>query len=380
MTKIGPFFECMDLGGVMNLRSLQNKTNRRFLSIQKLSVIIFGLFLLTQFNNCSKVSASAINENLASQGIVDNGESKITTSIVKPDDGRVDIILVFDDSGSMRQDSLNLAAKLSGFVTELENSQIDWQMCVITTDLQGLNGNSINWVGNPDTINRQILKKGVVDLDSIFTDTVTEIFKVSGSGDERGIAALLRHLEKRNQNNCYREGAALSTIVISDEDERSVGGNQALNPGQYRPLEEIDYAKNYFDTAKLSLGSNGNSLRMIANSVVIKSGDAQCLSIQAGQPSSVGFYGLMYEALSNLTNGKIGDICAADYTATLKDFADQIKKSLISVSLDCIPSGTPQVSFTPNPGIQYHLENQSLILDTVISQNISVQVNYQCGN
>jgi hypothetical protein len=380
VTKIGPFFECMDLGGVMNLRSLQNKTNRRFLSIQKLSVIIFGLFLLTQFNNCSKVSASAINENLASQGIVDNGESKITTSIVKPDDGRVDIILVFDDSGSMRQDSLNLAAKLSGFVTELENSQIDWQMCVITTDLQGLNGNSINWVGNPDTINRQILKKGVVDLDSIFTDTVTEIFKVSGSGDERGIAALLRHLEKRNQNNCYREGAALSTIVISDEDERSVGGNQALNPGQYRPLEEIDYAKNYFDTAKLSLGSNGNSLRMIANSVVIKSGDAQCLSIQAGQPSSVGFYGLMYEALSNLTNGKIGDICAADYTATLKDFADQIKKSLISVSLDCIPSGTPQVSFTPNPGIQYHLENQSLILDTVISQNISVQVNYQCGN
>ena len=46
---------------------------------------------------------------------------------------KLDIVLVVDDSNSMLADNQKLAAKLSNFVSKLQNSNIDWQMCATVT-------------------------------------------------------------------------------------------------------------------------------------------------------------------------------------------------------------------------------------------------------
>jgi hypothetical protein len=365
----------------IKLKSPLKQTMRRAKGFS--SFLIMGLILMTSFNNCAKVTATVAEQ--ASTVVGQDNKDKVivdksTSSVVRPSDGRVDITLVIDDSGSMRTDSLNLASKLDGFVNELEASAIDWQMCLTTTNLVDENGRALNWTGNMGAT-PQILKKGTISLDTIFTNTISGLnFGGTNSGDERGIAAIYRHIEKKNQHNCYRQNAAVATIIISDEDVRSVGGNRDLSNSQYKPLEAIDYPDNLLSYARDMLGSNAYPLRMVSNSVILKSGDAACQAIQNAQNNTVGFPGLKYEELSQKTNGKIGSICDPDYTAALKDFATQIKKSLVSVSLECAPiNGQVSVVFTPNLPIQYHIENQSIIIDSEITQEVTVKADYKCA-
>lgn len=60
----------------------------------------------------------------------------VTTShTVQSNQNKVDLLLIVDNSSSMNVDNLKLAERLNNFVTQLESSSIDWQMClVVTTD------------------------------------------------------------------------------------------------------------------------------------------------------------------------------------------------------------------------------------------------------
>lgn len=90
-------------------------------------------------------------------------------------------------------------------------------------------GASQNWINYVGTY-KWVLNQGAADPYSIFTSTVNSI----GAGwentdDERAIKALYWNAEYADYNHCYRDDAAIAAIIISDEDERSVGGdpNQA---------------------------------------------------------------------------------------------------------------------------------------------------------
>src|SRR5207253_7386084 len=161
------------------------------------------------------------------------------SSVVPANPNKVDILLVIDDSGSMKTDQLKLASKLSGFASQLESSSVsmDWQMCVTVTRDQLISGKyywgaSVNWVGyTPASGPQYLLKKGTSGLNDIFTKTINAIGAgVPGSGDERGIKAAYHHFYNgepgaSGSSGCYRKDAAVAVIVISDEDERSVGGD-----------------------------------------------------------------------------------------------------------------------------------------------------------
>ena len=304
---------------------------------------------------------------------------------VKVSDNKVDILLVVDDSNSMAPENTQLAQKLQGFVNDLSASNVDWNMCVTVTRAQDVYSNGVlywgasrNWVsyvGSP----AWILNAGATNPYSIFTQTIANI----GAGwantdDERAIKAAFWHAEYAQYNNCYRQDSSIAVIVLSDEDERSVGGDstQVYYAGENKPLEADDLPQSYVNKIKQKFGQDK---RVSVNSIIVKPGDSSCMSTQdAGGAKS--HYGYKYSELSQATNGYVGSICASDYSANLNYFKDRIVRSLGSIQLECAPVGDVTVTITPSMGaITTNVVNNTLNFSPNIPAGKTVKVQYKCA-
>lgn len=304
---------------------------------------------------------------------------------------KVDIVLVVDDSNSMLADNQKLAARLSNFVTLLQNSSIDWQMCAtVTRALPMANsttawGASIFWQHSTtkSTDLGIVLRRGQANLSSIFTNTINYINAGwVGSDDERAIKAAYHHVYNGDYrysgaSGCYRQGAATSYIIISDEDERSIGGDasQQVYQGELKALEKEDLPAEFVATVKATFGTNH---RFTVNSIIVKPGDTACKSAQdAGTAKS--HYGFRYAELSNLTGGGIGSICDADYNTSLKLFFDKITNSLGSVPLECVPVGAVNVTINPAiANLTTTVSGGNLVFSKAIPEGHTITVKYKC--
>lgn len=269
-----------------------------------------------------------------------------STEVVAYGNKQVDFLLVLDDSNSMLPELKKLSARLSSFVNSLDASNIDWQMCITTTRGNSQSGNLVygsplNWnyyspsSGTP----AYLLKKGTANLNSVFTSTIDNL-DIGGpnSGDERAIKATHDNFKNSATHACYRHGAAISVIVISDEDERSVGGNSkhaktSDAPGVYQPFETEDYPQTVISQAQKTFGRD---VRFTFSSIIVKPGDHVCESEQ-DKDTSPSHPGNVYAELSRLTDGGMGSICDADYSSNLNTFKDKIVNSLSSLTLQCEP-------------------------------------------
>lgn len=314
-------------------------------------------------------------------------------NLITASNNKLDIVLVIDDSNSMLADNQKLAANLSGFVTKLQNSNIDWQMCATptralpTASNQYVWGASFYWqkTSTPSSELGIVLKKGTPNLSSIFTNTIEYINAGwAGSDDERAIKAAYRHvyngdLRYSGNSGCYRSDSAIAYIIISDEDERSVGGDasQKYYSSELKELENEDkpsvlvaYIKEVF----------GNERRFTVNSIIVKPNDTTCKNSQdAGGARS--HYGVKYAELSNLTGGGIGSICDTDYSTNLNLFFDKISDSLSSVPLECAPyNNSVTVTITPTMSVSSRVEGTSLVFDTPVPAGRTVDLKYQCSD
>lgn len=307
-------------------------------------------------------------------------------------DNKLDIVLIVDDSNSMLSDNQKLAANLGGFVTKLQNSNIDWQMCVTVTralpitSTQEAWGASIYWQSSdtPSSSLGLVLKKGTANLSNIFSKTINYINAGwVGSDDERGIKAAYHHVyngDYRYQPNsgCYRSDSAIAYIIISDEDERSIGGDasQQVYSGELKTLENEDKPDVFVAYVKDTFGANR---RLTVNSIIVKPGDSSCKSTQDASGTK-SHYGFSYAALSNLTAGGVGSICDSDYSTNLNLIFDRIQDSLSSLPLECEPyKGNVAVTITPNSGaITSRVEGMNLIFSAPIPAGHTIDVKYQC--
>lgn len=292
-------------------------------------------------------------------------QNKTFSQTVSGTNNKVDILLVVDDSSSMSVDNQKLASKLLAFGTELLNSNLDWQMCITTTDVFYYEGRPIKWSGTTS----RVINKNTPNIGTVFQQTITDI----GSGysnDEQGIKASVLSLLNNPVYPCYRSGAAYASIILSDEDELSVGGNSALNPQQYLPLGVQNQPATFINTAKAVLGMD---VRMVVNSIVAK--DNSCKQVQDTQGSPA-YIGLKYMELSTLTQGHIGSICDSDYSANLKYFKDAIVSTVSSVKLECSPIGTPTVTIPS--GYSYQIKGNEVSFSPALPAGTTIQINYQC--
>lgn len=289
---------------------------------------------------------------------------------VDPSMSQLDILLVVDDSSSMTIDNQKLAARLGGFVNQLQSVNIDWQMCVTTTDVGYYEGRPIQWTG----ANSHILTKNSGYLPAIFQQTIADI----GSGfsnDEQGIKATVLSILNNTNSHCNRTGAANAVIIISDEDERSVGGVYNLSSAQHQSLTAQNFPSHLLQIVQNQLSYNNKPPKFKVNSVVVKDNVCEQIQDAQGTPS---FIGTKYMELSNLTAGPITSICESDYSASLQYFKQDLEKFVSSVSLDCTPLNGAVTTDLPNT-TAIKLEGNQLSFTPALGIGTKVKIQYRCG-
>lgn len=377
---------------------------KRYMGIGAVSFV-----LLSCLSACGPVKFSASSEDVTQTGtptptptITPTPSPSATpilrdvhyNKVVTPDSYKLDIVLIVDDSNSMLPDNRKLAANLSGFISKLDNSYLDWQMCATVTraiplaDGREAWGASIYWQKStsyqaPSEIG-WILKKGTPNLSTVFSSTIEYIGAGwQNSDDERGIKAAWRHayngdLHYNPNSGCYRSDSAVAYIIISDEDERSIGGDasQQVYQGELKPLEDEDKPDVFVSAFKSTFGADR---RFTVNSIIVKPGDSTCKASQdSGTAKS--HYGFKYAELSNMTGGGVGSICENDFSQNLNLFFDRIQDSLSSIPLECAPyNGNITVTITPSIGtVQSRIVGQTLVFDTPVPAGKTIDLRYQC--
>lgn len=330
------------------------------------------------------VSPSPLEVTVATSNL--NYRPVVYEKDVTPSDNKVDVILVIDDSKSMAPDNSKLAQRLQGFVDGLKNSQLDWQMCVTVTRAQDAGGINYwglvrkwtNYIGNP----QYVLNGGANNLNQIFPATIADIGAGwANSDDERGIKAAWYNIEYASYNTCYRKDASVAVIAISDEDVRSVGGNQSqvYYNGELKPLEADDYPQNYVTKMKQEFGMNK---RFTFNSIIVKPNDTACMAEQDLELATTGakaHYGYKYQELSQLTGGYVGSICDTDYTNSINYFKDRVVNTVASLPLECTPVGDITVTVTPTVGgLSTSIVNNSIVFNPAIPAGRRVKLEYKC--
>ena len=165
-------------------------------------------------------------------------------------------------------------------------------------------------------------------------------------------------------------------MIISDEDERSVGGDitQQFYPGEYKALETDDLPASYISEVATVFGVGK---RFTANSIIVKPGDTACMNLQ-DSTGSKSHYGTKYNELSMLTGGGVGSICDSDFSTNLKYFKDRIMNSMASMKLDCNPVGNVQVTYTPQMTVMTRVENGVLYFNPTIPAGTTIRAQYEC--
>lgn len=313
------------------------------------------------------------------------------TKVVSVTNNKVDFLMVLDVSNSMLPDNQHLAARLQPFMDSLvSGSVIDWQMCfTVTTSQLATNSQGVQdyywgatnpWSGYSSFVLKPSAAVSGTTLSNIFKNTINAVNAGwTNSDDERPIKAAWHHFNNRAANGCYRSGSAVSVIVVSDEDERSVGGDPAqieqINEFQF--LEDKDLPQTLINKVKTEFGADKP---FTFNSIIVKPADSSCKASQdaAGYRSH---YGFKLAELSTSTAGATTSICSNDYSQNLNYFKDRIVDSLSSIPLECAPIDTPVVSVTPpvTGGFSSRIENGNLIFTPPIKAERTINVKYKCA-
>lgn len=281
---------------------------------------------------------------------------------------QVDILLVIDDSSSMEADNARLAARMGGFIQSLQAANLDWQMCVTTTDVDYYQGIPLVWSGT----NTHLLNKNhSANLGPIIQQTVSDI-GFGFSNDEQGIKASYYNIQKNAQFLCHRPQAALAVIIISDEDERSTGGIYELSTAQFKALTEENKPAHLVQYLKTTFGSEK---KFKVNSIVVQDSACEAKQDAEGTPS---FIGKSYLEISRLSQGASGSICEADYSQNLGLFSQQVKNTVSSVKLECVPLAQPTATNLP-AGTAMLVQNEMLIFNPPLPEQTRLSVSYKCA-
>ena len=301
--------------------------------------------------------------------------------------GMADILFVVDNSGSMSQEQREMGTKFPSFLNSV--ADLDYRIGITTTDISGPgnapdanNGFGSLQDGKLIQFNSgQFFLDGSYDLASeqnLFLETIQRDETINcenggyteehcPSGDERGILAAYMTMAS-NPNNFIREDGHMALIFLSDEDERSQGGN----------LESIEDPSAFLSAFQQVFPKKS----IKAHSIVIRPGDSSCLSQQSSGHTPRGFYGETYAELSQLTGGVLGNICASNFSNQLQEIGDDVAQP--REILPCRPlNDDVTVSFIPEPSYQVdvvkNLANNEILFSRGLPKDTKIRFQFSCA-
>lgn len=314
--------------------------------------------------------------------------------------GKVDILFVVDNSGSMYTEQQKMAAAFPTLVQGLDIAGLNYRIGIITTDvtsslnpqksLGGLekgalqDGRLIKFPNGKTFLDNQDYDNGSIQgqftsriqrQETLDCERANFAESKCPSGDERGIYAALKAVD-RNEGQFFRTGSHIAFVFLSDEDVRGKGVTAFNIPGYPSKLLPTrgDYGATLIDYV---LGRLGDTHTLSAHAIVTDT--AQCRSLQVGQNNNSYIdanIGYMYMEMTNpgsparvaqgtlndvargkLLNGTIGSICSSNYTAqagNIKNIVNQASFRFVqSQDLECVPEAdTFQMEYLP-PGVTW---------------------------
>ncbi len=340
--------------------------------------------------------------------------------------GEVDILFVTDNSGSMYAEQQEMAHRFPGFLDSIFD--LDYQIAIITTDVSASPNNAPNTfngngalqdgrfimfpngasvLSNPDQ-SASLHGQNILDFQNTIARPESATCDQSDyedcpSSDERGIYAVNMALDRSENTSFFRQGGHLAIIILSDEDERSVGGHIKAEGGEpcppensnclakRFPLEDYDRPETLVDKTAAQLGATKT---VSMHSIIVKPGDTQCKSEQDDQGNqwTYGEYGDVYERLSNPSNdllargrlmpGVTGSICSKNYTKELGDIKDKISQNISEIQLPCTPLlDTVDVTYAPLTSYEVRFDvdvNNRVTFSPSLPAGTSVNLKYEC--
>lgn len=296
------------------------------------------------------------NAGNSSNGEVTWQVSNRTTEVIQTVDVRrmtkIDVLVVIDNSGSMKTEHQNMAARFGTFLDQLDGQ--DWQVGIITTDARTshntarinnrLDGKLLEFKRDDGSYSGQFMitsSMNVATAKAWFASTVQ--METDGSGSEQGVAMTHRAIERAlngsgdiNARNraLIRADAALAVLVVTDADE-TAGTTEDRN----RPEFVYNYIRTSYPDKPFSY-----------NSIIVPLADTACKGINGNEQ-----FGYAYDAFSRLTGGIVGTVCAADYGSQLMDIGKATQDLVRSVTLNCSPvdtnmDGRPDLDITTANG------------------------------
>lgn len=339
----------------------------------------------------NKICVPFVNQFGANSCTLDpNGMATFKYSVSS---GEVDILVVDDNSGSMYTEQTEMANRFPGFLDSIY--RLDYHLAIITTDITNNPGGFLAFPSGGKVLWNNSRVKDTRHGDNVvqFQNTIkrpeTLTCDSSGytncpSGDERGIYNLNLAMARSDQQAFFRPTGHLAVIILSDEDERSNGGNitgYALEDLD-KPLTFAKYTKQYLGPAK----------SVSVHSIVIRPGDTQCFDTQNQQSGVKGFYANLYASLTNpsvelksaghLVRGALGNICSSNYTTELGNIASQIDQQTKTIQLPCKPEvGSMAMSLDPpgSPYTTYTIDSSNLMtLNPPAAAGVKVNLAFRC--
>ncbi|MFM2152538.1 MAG: hypothetical protein RL199_973 [Pseudomonadota bacterium] len=209
---------------------------------------------------------------------------------------KTDVLLVVDNSGSMKEEQTLLGDNAQKFLDTAAQLNSDFHVAVVTTDMSDKNesGRFQTHGGAP-----KVVVNGPTASASL--KSTVQGLGIGGSFDEQGLAAMVAALSvpliKDPQTNAgfLRTDAKLAVVVVSDEEDSSPNGN--------------DFYVDFLENIK---GQYNRSL--VTLSAIVGDEYSGCKSSNGTADP-----GNRYIDVANRTGGKVRSICASDWGQIASD-------------------------------------------------------------
>ena len=250
--------------------------------------------------------------------------------------GKIDILFVIDNSGSMASSQQKLADNLTSFFDKFDQKGFDYQIAVTTSDAYRVNfGGAATMAQYRDGTNATshsgvfVVTPSTPNKLNVFKTNVLE--GTSGSGDERVMSSFEAALSS-SQNSAFgfpRADAFFSIIMVSDADDLSATVSSSIDTSANGPYGSAPHmamyssssiipVQHFMDYLDLKTGANNTnrSSKYNVNSIGVR--DAACEV--AGEN---GKHGDRMAQLSMMTGGIVGSLCDP-FGTTLADISYKI--------------------------------------------------------
>lgn len=338
--------------------SLNGLTRPCFAGLNEISITAMPegdyVFTVSAEDDLGNSSTSSVNWSVVSS------TRRLVQDIRVNNYKKVDILIVIDNSGSMEYEQRNMGQRTGNLLSVIRG--LDFQIAVTTTDPRNVTLGDGRFIPISGSGGQTIIDSSMDEATAQARLSATLQRPETGSGEEQGIRSAYRVIERYNANDSkarafFREGAQFAVLVISDEDE-------SANTFRNDPQSLVDMVHSSFGGQKMFSFS----------SIITRPGDTACRSTNGYT------YGRRYDAMSRLTGGVIGDVCAQDYASQVTGIAENIRDLLKTMTLQCEPvAGRPIV--LKKDGVEvslaYTVEGLNLKFTNELEPG-DYSVDYQC--